>query len=325
MMTASNGGLGMAKTVSTMRHVTPVNSRRASMIRRQLSDDLVNALVNSPFWRNIIADRELHPEIRGDRVTVYYSGCALMRELNSQHGQLRCSVNLQHVPFYRDDFREATLICSNEHGLEFEARPEPIPLGLGDPGVIAAYKAAVRVRPEQRLLGAVLNNQNNAGIVVDQEIAFPGNNSRIDLCYFDSNLKKLAFVEIKGVADRRLLSCGGNAPEVLTQLQNYAEQFAAGSDCILKAFQETIALKRKLGLGARVGNIQEGEPSQLLMKPILAIGGCNAETVQSIMNGDARWKPLMDGLPTVAARLYLFGNAGFALGGAGNHMQAWDN
>lgn len=52
----------------------------------------------------------------------------------------------------------------------------------------------------------------------------------------------------------------------------------------------------------------------LLMKPILAIGGCDTETVQSIVNRDDRWRPLMEGLPEVAAGLYLFGNAGFALG-----------
>lgn len=314
MMTASNGGLGMSKTASKMRHVTPVNSRRASMIRRQLSDDLVKALVNSPFWRNIIADRELHPEIRDDRVTVYYSGCAIMRELNSQRGQLRCSVSLQHVPFDRDDSREATLICSNQHGLEFEAKPEPIPLGLGNTSVIAAYKAAVCIRPEQKLLGAVLNHQNNAGIVVDQEIAFPGNNGRIDLCYFDCNLKKLAFVEIKRVNDRRLLSCGGMAPEVLTQLKNYADRFAAERECILEAFRQTIKLKRGLGLEERVSNIPEGNPSDLLMQPILAIGGCDTETVNSIRNGDDRWQPLMESLPDLAAGLYLFGDSGFTLG-----------
>ena len=137
------------------------------MIRRQLSDVLVDKLVKSSFWRNVIADTELHPEIRDDKVTVYYSGCAIMRELNSQRGLLNCSVSLQHIPFATDDSRDAKLVCTNECGLEFGAKPEAIPFGIGDMRVIAAYKAAVRVRPEQRLLGAVLNHQNNAGIVVD--------------------------------------------------------------------------------------------------------------------------------------------------------------
>lgn len=294
------------------------------MIRRRLSDNLVKALKDSPFWKNIIADNELHPEIRDERVTVYYSGCAVMRELIYQNGQLTCSVSLQHVPFANHDSREARLICTNEDGLKFQASPEAIPLGLGDPRVIARYKKAARVRPEQRLLGAVLNHQNNAGIVIDQEIAFPGNNSRIDLCYFDSKLKKLAFVEIKRFDDTRLLSRDGMAPAVLTQLQKYADRFAAEKNCILESFRQAIELKRKLGLKKRVRKIPKGNPTDLLMKPILAIGGCDAKVVNSIKNGDDRWQPLMKGLPKVAAGLYLFGNDGFTLGlMGGNQTLVW--
>jgi len=284
------------------------------MILRQLSDDLVKALVEAPFWRRIIEDKELHPEIRDDRVTVYYSGCAIMRELNYQGGQLKCSVSLQHVPFENITSHEAKLLCTVQHGLKFEAPLEALPLGLGDERVIGLYKKAVRVRPEQKLLGAVLNHQNNAGIVIDQEIAFPGNTGRIDLCYFDRELQKLAFVEIKRFADPRLLSCGGMAPEVLTQLKTYAEFFAAERECILESFRQAIKSKRDLGLGERVCNIPKGNPTDLLMKPILAIGGCDKKVAESILNGDDRWRPLMNGLRKFAAGLYLFGNAGFTLG-----------
>ncbi len=294
------------------------------MVRRYLSDDLVRMLVEAPFWPQVVADRQLHPEIRNGKVTVYYSGCAIMRELNLRNGQLVCSVSLKHVPFDSDASCDTKLVCTNELGLQFEPTPKAIPLGLGIPKVIAAYKAAARIRPEQQLLGAVLNHSANQGIVIDQEIAFPGNKDRIDLCYFDSIIKKLAFVEIKRVDDTRLRSISGNPPEVLSQLGNYAGRFDAAGPQILAAFRQAISLKRRLQLNARVDRIPEIDPQELLMRPILAIGGCDDGAVASILNGDGCWKPLMDGLPRVAAGLYLFGNRGFTLGlRPGGQTRVW--
>lgn len=298
-----------------------------TLFHRQLSQDLVDTLLSSPFWPQIVADKRLHPEIRRDKVTVYYSGCAIMRELKLQQGQLSCSVSLRHVPFAATGSGQVQMTLNPERGLEFDLTPVAIPLGLGTEDVLAAYKMAAQVTPEKKMLGAVLNHRANEGVVVDQEIAFAGgerSDDRIDLCYFDSDLRKLAFVEIKRVDDKRLMSCGGDPPEVLTQLQNYTHRFENERPNILEAFRKTIELKRKLNLDARVCRIPTDEPKELLMRPILAIGGCTEKIVQEILNADTHWKPLLDGLPQVAAGLHLFGNSGFTLGlRPGSQTKVW--
>lgn len=285
------------------------------MFRRQLSDNLVNALNLAPFWTQIIADGELHPEIRDNKVTVYYSGCAIMRELNLKHEQLTCTVNLRHVPFTTNG--QVRLASTMDRGLQFDVTPQAMPLGFGTSNVISAYKVAAKVTPEKRMLGAVLKHPSNEGVFVDQEIAFSGNernDDRIDLCYFDCGLEKLAFVEIKRVDDKRLQTCGGSPPEVLTQLQNYSTRFVTEGPEILQAYRHTIDLKRRLGLFARVSKIPDQSPRELLKRPILAIGGCSDQTVRDILNAEGSWKPLVEGLPAVAAGLHLFGGDGFKLG-----------
>lgn len=296
------------------------------MPERRLPEELIEALINLPIWPNVVADRDLCPEIRGGTVTIYYSGCGILRDLRLQDGSVVGSINVAHVPLTTKGRRDLQLTWNPDLGFQFADTPIAVPLGRGDADVLRVYKAAAQIRPEQELLGAVLRHDNNQGLVLDQEIAFSGRTERIDLCYFDTRLQRLAFLELKRVDDSRLLSRRGEPPEVLDQLWRYAECLRVEEQNVLKSFRQCLELKRgRLGLSARTARIPETEDLQLCTRPILAIGGCDEALVRDILRGEGCWKPLMDGLPQVAASLYLCGDNGFKLGGTGNHMRAWDN
>jgi hypothetical protein len=296
------------------------------MPERYLSEEMIHALTNLAIWPNIVADHELCPEIRGGTVTIYYSGCGVLRDLRLQDGSVTGWINVAHVPLVAEGHPDLPLTWNAALGFQFPVSPIALPLGLGTPQVLNAYKAAAQIRPEQELLGAVLRREGNRGLILDQEIAFCRRALRIDLCYFDNRLHQLAFLELKRVDDQRLFSVGGQPPEVLNQLQNYATCLHEDEQDVLPNFRQGLQLKRKrLGLQARVAGFPEADQLQLCRRPMLGIGGCTQALVQDILQGNGGWGPLMIGLPQVAAGLYLFGNNGFQLGGVGNHMLAWDH
>lgn len=296
------------------------------MPERHLTEELIEALISLPIWPNVVADSELCPEIRGGTVTIYYSGCGILRNLRLQDGRVTGSINVAHVPLTAEGRRDLRLTWNSDLGFQFADTPIAVPLGWGEADVLNAYKAAAQIRPEQRLLGAVLRHDNNQGLVLDQEIAFSGRTERIDLCYFDIRLQRLTFLELKRADDSRLLSRRGEPPEVLEQLRRYADCLRDEEQKVLRNFRQCLDLKRqRLGLRARIARIPQSGDLQLCTRPILAIGGCDDTLVRELLCGEGCWKPLMDGLPQVAAGLYLCGDKGFALGGTGNHMRAWNN
>ncbi len=94
-------------------------------------------------------------------------------------------------------------------------------------------------RPEDELIHRLLTvpvrrgNEARFNILLDQQIALAGDepedpDSRIDLAYFDRNLGRVVFAEVKGIWDSRLLQLDPR-PKVIDQLERYPPKYSA--DC----------------------------------------------------------------------------------------------
>jgi hypothetical protein len=290
----------------------------SAVFRRDLSPETVAALLNSPLWQNLIADRELQPEIRGGHVTVYYYGGALLGELRLRDGVLVASVQPKYVPVSSVASANLRLTDTPAKGLQFEVAVPALPPGQGEPEVLRLYKERmVQVRmkedPEDWIVQAILTDSRNA--VVDQQIAFAESGSdrdRIDLCYFDDPWKTLVFVEVKRRNDHRLVSDGGR-PEVLDQLENYGRRLRDNQVDLLDAYKRVVVLKRELGLGPRLDSVPPDGPGDLLEKPLLVIWGCSDADIPRIKEGKDVWAPLIAGLRYVASGLILCGDQGCKL------------
>jgi len=288
------------------------------VFRRSLPAETIRVLKSSPLWQNLCSDPELHPEIRTDAVTVYYRGGALLKELRVEEGSLRADLHHKFIPLRRSGASTyIRLSGTGEAGLDFADSLEPLPLGRGDPLVLAAFKALIDQVltdfPEAKIVHAICCRPENQ--IIDQEITFQESGQgrdKIDLCHFDYGLGKLAFAEVKRKTDPRLLERGGR-PEVLGQLEAYGHRLRDYRDDILNAYRQVVRWKRELGLAGRLSHVPEGGPSDLLEKPILVIGNCTSEDVRRIKAGEAEWKPLMEGLKEVAAGLILCGKDGCRL------------
>ena len=189
-----------------------------TMFDRDLPDDLVDALNQSPFWGNICEDRELHPEIRRRCITVYYKGRGLIRDMQVRAGVLTGKVHWKYVPTQQPTNDDYFDLVSQTCGLEFVSPVLPRSPGLCTREILKDYKCQMdgaRSFPESDLIQKIICREENQ--VLDQEVAFQDQDTardKIDLCNFDTGLQKLTFVEVKQVDDARLSAKKG-PPEVL--------------------------------------------------------------------------------------------------------------
>lgn len=272
---------------------------------------------NKPtFLEAMIADPELHPEIRNNSLTVYFRGAALIRDLRVSGNEFTASVNYKYIPIRKPDRPSSVPLVSTNGRLEFDCDPHALAIGQGNLDVLTAYKRMIRSvhrsSPECKIVHEIVCRTNN--LIVDQEIEFqqPGESSpdKIDICHYDSVLNCLAFVEVKGLHDDRLYSKTRDLPEVVDQLRRYKDRIAEDREETLNALQNVVAIKRRLGLADRLIGIPNEVPRRLLKKPVLVIGDCSNSDVRQIKNGDGNWKPLMDALRAEAAGLILCGTNG---------------
>lgn len=288
------------------------------MLRRRLSAETVAALNASRLWQNIIADRELLPEIRDEHLTVYYRGGALLKGLRANGRYLEAQIHRKFIPVSRCGRSDYLIVRGDSAvGLRFTGGVEPLPLGLGEPDVLDSYKTAMDQVlsdfPEGRLVHRIATRSEN--LTLDQEITFAEsgeNRDKVDLCYFDTDLQKLVFVEVKRVEDGRLFQTA-DRPEVLNQLAAYCRRLVHNRDEILDAYRTVVALKHALGLGARLAGVPLDGPADLLERPLLVIGGCSREERSRIRTAEGAWGPLMGEIGNVAAGVIACGDDGCKL------------
>jgi len=291
------------------------------MFRRHLSPELINALNDSPFWGNICADHELQPEIRDGHITVYYKGRGLIRELQLEDGRLAAKTNQKYVPIsFSGKSADVHFAIEGVNGLQFTQEGQPEPLRLCEKETLGRYKkcaTAGSTFPEGDLVQKIVC-RDSMNQIIDQEAAFQcagESRDKIDVCYFDAEMNKLVFVEVKRREDGRLVG-SGRSPEVLRQLSAYGQRLKDHRDEILDAYRHVVSWKRQLGLGDRLARVPDDGPSDLLDKPLLVIGDCNEhhkDDVRRIMGGEDEWAPLLNGLKDVAAGLILCGTTGCRL------------
>lgn len=283
---------------------------------RSLSDEYVQALVETRFWQGILADRDLFPEIRRNSITVYYRGSALIRELRLNDGVFTGTTHAKYVPFLAATKTNVEL-ASSGNGLSFASSVEAWPLGHADAEVLHAYKTRMAQfgGPEDGVIHSVCCYPGN--VVVDQEIKFQSSRNdkadKIDILSFDPVTSTYSFVEVKGITDIRLREGADGLREVALQLKQYGERIQAHADAITSAIDRIVLLKSRLGLGHRIDVCRGVPATRLMAKPILVIGGCSQLEVQDILQQRDHWASLRDCLKDVAAGLILCGNEGTRL------------
>jgi len=294
------------------------------VFHRYLSDEFVTKLLSEPFWQNVVANPALQPEIRHDAITIYCRGSGLIRDLRLDGNRWVAWTHPKFVPVKAQHAQRIELHCDDAQGLMFASAPTPLPPANMSVDTIAAYEPRLPKRLEDVLKDAIIRHSGNT--ILDQEVAFADSQSerdRVDLCVCLPEKNSLALIEIKRIHDKRLVERNG-VVEVISQLAAYKTRLQNQRKELLEAYQEVVRLKRRLGLGNRLKSVPEDGPAEILMKPILLIGGCSDSQVDDIKARRGAWAPLIQGLPEVSAELILCGESCRLVTGNYRHTLCFD-
>ena len=284
------------------------------MIRRRAPKELIDALKGSAFWENIVDDRQLQPEIRDNKITVYYMAAAMLHEIQYVKGQLRAGVARAYVPLCRDSSRVG--LCLSEKGeIGFQTKLAALPLGDASNEVRKYYKECIKQVQGKSSEGALVQKicELRGNTIVDQEISFSDRSGdanelstdKIDICCFEPYLRKLLYVEVKRIGDARLYGSGREDAEVISQLRRYGERVRKHKNGILEACRKVLGIKRQLGLGDRFLGLPKDENLDLVDKPALLVGHCSTDEVEAILNDGLPGFPRLKQLKEVASALFL--------------------
>lgn len=235
---------------------------------RSLPDNFFNNLNFQKFITNVADDPELFPEIRDGSVTIYFRGDALIREMQVRNGQIVGQVHFKYIPVVSPDNSNYLTLQLGENGLSFLQSVTPRLIGFGDSEALSEYKRvmeSVGTGAESLIVHKIVCNPDNN--ILDQETKFqsPGESKgdKIDICHFDTHLNCLAFVEVKGIHDPRLVPKANDWPEVVDQLIRYGRRIQDQREVILDDYQRVAALKRRLGLSSRLTGVPSDGPQSL--------------------------------------------------------------
>lgn len=289
------------------------------MLRRNLPDEWITWGESPPgYWSSIVNDPELHPEIRGKTVSVYYRGAALIRNLILSGETLTGDIHFKYVPVIASNGSEYLKFSGNAQGLQFENNLEPQHLGDCGQDVLNAYKRKMRSvlhYGESQILHHITSHPAN--VIIDQEIPLQTTGSptseKLNLCHYDTQHQSVVFVKVNMIHDPRLKADADEVPEIIQQLKRFREQIEKHHQTMIDTYQRTVAIKRQIGLSERVEAIPPSGPSRLMKKVLLVIGGCSQQDIESMLNGEGEWSVFREAVEKEAAGLILCGMTGCPL------------
>lgn len=295
-----------------------------TMIQRYVSPNLIARLVESTFWRNIVGDPDLQPEIRDGKITVYYRGSAFLHELRLSKNQLVAGVSRAYVPLEDHGEGSELEVCMTSAGLiSFKHKLKAMDLGIASKEARKAFKKRIVEVQGRRAEGAIVQAMCNPkrNIIVDQEISFAdrrgtegrAKTDKIDLCCYEPIKKKLLFVEVKRLEDPRLKAARDTRAEIIGQLEDYGRRLRQCQEQIPGVLAKVVKWKRALGMAEKYRALPEEESVAIFEKPALVVGNCDKTAVKRILSDTQPNFPKIAEIAEVASAIFLCGGDGCAI------------
>lgn len=294
------------------------------MIRRDISQDLIERLNGCTFWKNIVGDSELQPEIRDGKITVYYRAAAFLHELRLSKDHLVAGVSRAYVPLQNHEKGSRVDVRMARRGLiSFDHKLSAMKLGSAPRSVREAYKQRIREVQGKHAEGAIVQAMCDPkkNVIVDQEISFVdrresedrAKTDKIDLCCYEPNVKKFVFAEVKRLDDKRLRAGRDTEAEIIGQLRTYGQRIAKHSRQLREVLGNVVEMKRALGMRERYLSVPEDGGVGIVEKPALVIGNCTRAVIDRILANEQPDFPRIEEIAKVASALFLCGDNGCAI------------
>lgn len=252
------------------------------MERLKIDDTLfkkLSANANPPdWWKILINDEEINIQIRKDNIIeVYYKGGAIIRGLkwSTRNKVYTGSINYQYIPL--ENKRSYIPFVFDKSFVEF-GEVKISKLDSFNKKSIKRIKSILdKFYGEYSEKTIQANFIKNDPCFIDSEFMYNHrmDDLRIDLTRLDTKTKKIVFIEVKTIEDRRLYS-----NEIVEQLKKYKDFIEAYEVRLLGYYNKVFEIKKKLGI-LPVGLQKEDiEDYQLAKKPLLLFGDCSNEWIK---------------------------------------------
>ena len=246
------------------------------------------------WWKNLIADPEIYIEIRKNNyINVYCNGGSLMKLEGSD--SFKAEIHVKYIPLRgKGDYLG---FCFKENDISFQ-KIAPLSLNnFADESLSELKKRIKKYYPnksEKGLQGRYIIHNNNKvssnGFFIDSEFQFSLEGStkgRIDLVWVDLIEKKIIFVELKTMGDERLYSEGKQNPESIdVQLKKYHNFAEKNAPILINYYDKIFRIKNKLGILPSFVTETSLADYELCSKPILLIGDCSQDWIDSNVTND---------------------------------------
>ncbi len=275
---------------------------------------LVKRLLSEVWWQELVGfshtDPDINIQLRSNYINVYSKMGNLLRI--SLHGnKVCCDVHYKYLIADRKSPSPYVKIFPSDKGhLEVPDNVCPNIQDILNPKInpktinkTIKQNIAIYAGEEKAIQSRLV--EKNKETIVDVEVAFSGksgpddvegDNTRIDFVNFDKNLRKLVFVELKQAFDARLYN-----KEIDDQIKKYYEFALKNEGQIVKAYQDSINTKKKLGIIKDSSFLADVKIEVIEPRPILAVAGFN----QNVIDGLS--KKIMCNLNKLSTTKYLLG------------------
>jgi hypothetical protein len=272
------------------------------------------------WWQEIVklshTDPDINIQLRSDSINVYSKMGNLLR-ISLEGNKVCCGVHYKYlvanvkspyekiVPSNGQLLVEKDNLCPNIRDIlkNLNTIKQNISIYAGEEKAIQSRL----VEKNKKTIVDVEVAFSGKSLPDDAEMAFSGksgpdgaegDNARIDIVNFDKNLRKLVFVELKRAFDPRLYN-----KEINDQIKKYYAFALKNGVQIVKAYQDAINTKKKLGIIKASSFLADVKIEAIEPRPILAVAGFN----QNVIDGLS--KKIRDNLNTkYLAGFYFFGS-----------------
>ncbi len=236
---------------------------------------IFNELKKNPsWWVRFKNDSSLYIEIRKDnQVNVYFEGGSVARiHYCSKHKQLQVFTHHKYLNLPAPSKSNSYIECSG-------IIDEPIET---DSEILVCDKVIERVKKcysQKHAINGIVDKEKwsekfiqgtlitqSSEFHLDSEFAYNDatDKNRIDLIRCDNGV--ISFVELKRIADGRMLHKTDESPEIIAQMTRYRDFVDKYSDELLAYYQNLYDIKVDLGLP-----VPQVRPSSINTEPILFI------------------------------------------------------
>lgn len=258
------------------------------MHRLSIENALFAKLALDPpkWWTVLVHDMDISIQIRKDNyIDVYFNGGNVIRKLIFDGKSLKGETHYKYIPIKSKTGDYVPFSFKNE-SIEF-GDVMPMPLDCFSSSSLSGMKENIaKYYPSDSEKAIQYSFIKSDPCFIDSEFEYTykdGNKSktvRIDLVRIDVKQKKLVFVEVKTIGDRRLFN-----DEIVSQLKDYKNFIMAYKSDLLDYYDKVVTIKKRLKMLPECLMSEKIDEYQVLEKPLLLFGDCEQSWINRI-SGD---------------------------------------